>query len=154
MDIYLPFRSVKSHPLDKPWMNPDIKCAMAKRQQAWINGHILAYNFYHNQVQKLCSRARRSFYNTIVNHTHVSNPKKWWHNIKLLAGLSKSSTLSCLPYNGQLLRDQDLADHIANSCCTVADDIPPLDFSLTPVSLVPDKYIISPAQVESALSRI
>ena len=155
MDTHLPLRSVKHNPVDKPWINHDIKDAITKQQHAWVKGNNTKYTCYRNKVRKLCRRARRSFYNSMVKHTQDTNPKKWWHNIKLLAGLSKSQPLTSIFHNGrQTLKEKDIAEHIVDSFCNIVKDISPLDFSPLQVLSIPDEYIISPAQVSVALSNI
>ena len=154
MDTHLPLRSVKHNPVDKPWINHDIKDAITKQQHAWVKGNNTKYTCYRNKVRKLCRRARRSFYNSMVKHTQDTNPKKWWHNIKLLAGLSKSQPLTSILHNGQTFKEKDLAEHIADSFCNIVKDISPLDFSPLQVLSIPDEYIISPAQVSVVLSNI
>ena len=118
MDIHLPSRSVKHNPVDKLWINHDIKDAITKRQHVWVKGNNTKCTFYCNKVRKLCRRARRSFYNSMVKHTQNTNPKKWWHNIKLLAGLSKSQPLTSILHNGQTLKEKDLAEHILTHSAT------------------------------------
>ena len=90
----------------------------------------------------------------MVKHTQDTNPKKWWHNIKLLAGISKSQPLTSILHNGQTFKEKDLAEHIADSFCNIVKDISPLDFSPLQVLSVPDEYIISQAQVSVVLSNI
>ena len=50
IDSHLPMRSIKLHPLDKPWINTNIKKPIAKRQHAWLTGQFSAYCFYRNKV--------------------------------------------------------------------------------------------------------
>ena len=82
---------------------------------------------------------------------HESNPKKWWDGIKLLSGLSNPPPLTSLAVNGTVLKDFDLAVAINESCCSVAADIPQLNFTPIPVSSIPDEYIITRDAVELAL---
>ena len=128
--------------------------SISKRQQAWANGNTHLYRMHRNKVMKLCISARRRFYQDSISHMHDINPKKWWDSIKLLSGLSKPPPLSSITVNGSVLRDKTLAEAINESFSKVADDIPRLDFTPTPVSHVPDEYIISPEAVESSLSSI
>jgi hypothetical protein len=144
-------RTVKHHPKDKPWITPVIKESIKKRQQAWLNNDLHHYNVYRNKVIKLCKRARQRFYNEKNNYMHESNPKKWWDGIKLLSGLSNPPPLTSLAVNGTVLNDFDLAVAINESFCSVAADIPQLNFTPIPVSNIPDEYIITHDAVELAL---
>ena len=87
IDICLPYRAMKLHPTDKPWMTAEIKDAIKKRQHAWVKGLPHLYKLYRNKVNRLCKQARRRFYRDSISHTRDTNPKKWWDNIKLLSGL-------------------------------------------------------------------
>ena len=49
MDENLPLRYVKRHPMDKPWITPDIKIAIKKRQHYWLKGYFHEYTFYRNK---------------------------------------------------------------------------------------------------------
>ena len=140
--------------MDKPWMNANITEAIAICQSAWTNGQTPKYNSFRNKVTKMCRHARRQFYNSMVDHTQAFNPRKWWKNVKLLAGLPKSKPLTKLSHNGQVLRCQELVNHICERFCTITNDILPLNVNQLPVSSIPDKYIISPEQVEVALFEI
>ena len=147
----IPMRTVKHHPNDKPWITPVIKESIKKRQQAWLNNDLHQYNVYRNKVIKLCKRAHQRFYNDKINHMHESNSKKWWDGIKLLSGLSNPPPLTSLAVNGTVLKDFDLAVAINESFCSVAADIPQLNFTPIPVSNIPDEYIITRDAVELAL---
>lgn len=151
---HLPTRIVKLHPTDKPWLTSDIKAAIKKRQRAWLNGNSYLYRLYRNRVMSLCKSARRRFYHNSISHMKNSNPRKWWNNIKLLSGQSKSAPLSSIYIDGNFLKDLDLAEAINDSFGRVADDIPQLDYTAIPLTHIPDEFIISPEAVQRALSSI
>ena len=154
MNRCLPMRLVKRHPTDKPWITPEIKDAIKKRQRAWAKGNNHSYKIHRNRVIKLSKSGCRRFYNDKVNHMRDTNPKKWWDNIKLLSGLFKPATLTNITVNGTILRDTDLANAINESFCNVASDITPLEFTPIPVTQIPDEYSISPDEVGRSLSTI
>lgn len=154
MDSTLPMRNIKIHPSDKPWINPEIKDCISKRQRAWLIGHTQMYTFYRNKVNKLCKKARRTYFIKRILNTQDTNPKKWWSNIKQLAGFAKSSGVSSLFHNGVFKRGVELADTIAESFCKVTKNIPPLKFNRLPVLTTPDEFIITSQQVEYELSQI
>jgi hypothetical protein len=153
IDSTLPMRSIKIHPSDKPWINPEIKYFINKRQRAWLNGHTQMYTFYRNKVNKMCKEARRIYFTKRILNTQDINPKKWWKNIKHLAGFSKSPG-SSLFHNGVFKRGAELADTIAESFCKVLGDIPPLNFTRLPILSVPDEFTTTSQQVEYELSQI
>ena len=154
IDSTLPMRSIKIHPSDKPWINPEIKDLINKRQRAWLIGHTQMYTFYRNKVNKMCKEARRIYFTKRILNTQNINPKKWWENIKHLAGFSKSPGVTSLFHNGVFKRGAELADTIAESFCKVSKDIPPLNFTRLPILSVPDEFTITSQQVEYELSQI
>jgi hypothetical protein len=112
------------------------------------------YTFYRNKVNKMCKEARRIYFTKIIIITQDINPKKWWKNIKHLAGFSKSPGVSSLFHNGVFKRGAELADTIAESFCKVSKDISPLNFTRLPILSVPDEFTITSQQVEYELSQI
>ena len=151
MDSCVPLRSVKQHPNDKPWITPAIREFIKKRQQAWLNDDLPLYKVCRNKVIKLCKKARHKFYNDKINNIHKSNPKKWWDGIKLLSGLSNPPPITSNAINGTVLSEFDLAVAINESFCSVADDIPQLNFTPKPVPNIPEEFIITRDAVEAAL---
>jgi hypothetical protein len=139
-------RSIKIHPSDKPWINPEIKDLINKRQRAWLIGHTQMYTYYRNKVNKMCKEARRIYFTKRILNTQNINPKKWWKNIKHLAGFSKSPGVTSLFHNGVFKRDAVI--------CKVSKDIPPLNFTRLPILSVPDEFTITSQQVEYELSQI
>ena len=95
------------------------------------------------KTRKLCQRARRPFYLSNVKDSRNSNPSKWWNSIKRLAGLSKRQPLNSIYQNGQILKEQEIVEHVANSFCHVSKDIIPLNFAPMECAFVPDQYIQS-----------
>ena len=154
IDSYLPIFSVKKHPNDKPWINPLIKDTIKKRQQAWVKNDSHKYKVYSNKVIKLCKKARHRFFADKISHTHGTVPHKWWDDIKMLSGLSKTPPITSITVNDTILRDVDLAELISESFSRVTDDLSPLAYAPIPVIDVPDEYIISSEAVELALSVI
>ena len=74
-----------------------------------------------------------------------TNPKNWW---------DKPATLTNITVNGTILRDTDLVNANNESFCYVASDITPLEFTPILVTQIPDKYSVSPDEVERSLSTI
>ena len=154
INFCLPMRSVKTHPRDKPWITPDIKSCIKKRQLAWVRNDVEQYNIYRNKAAKLCKVARRRFYEDKICYTNDINPKKWWDNIKMLSGLSSQQSLTSMTVNGSILRDDKLTEAIGESFYRVSSDIAPLNYQPIPVTSVPDSYTIFPEAVEVLLSRV
>ena len=90
----LPMRSVKTFTRDKPWITPDIRICIKKRQLAWVRNDVEQYKIYRNKVAKPCKFSRWRFYEDKIRYTNDINPKKWWDNIKMLSGLSCQQSLT------------------------------------------------------------
>ena len=83
IETSLPLRRVKTDSSDKPWITPEIKTLIAKRQRAWSRGNVSTFKRYRNMVNAQCKKARNSYYNknialrpTIQFKTVVVNGKK------------------------------------------------------------------------------
>ena len=101
VDLYLPMKRIKSDSSDKPWVTPEIKRLITKRQATWNSGNNIMFRLYRNKVNTLCKRARSRFYNSNVADCFESNLHKWWSNIKNIAGLGATKNVSTILYNGQ-----------------------------------------------------
>ena len=109
--------------MDKPKISPDIKIPIKKRQHYWMKSYFHEYTFYHNKTRKLCQQVGRLFYLSTVKNSRNCNPRKWWNNIKPLAGLSKRQPLTSIYHNGHTLKEKEMVEHIANSFYYVSKDI-------------------------------
>ena len=78
---------------------------------------------------------------------------KCWKSIKSLAGLSNPPILLSLLLNGDVIKDQKLTEHIADSFSKVAENIPQVNLSPmhSKSTFTPDKYIITIEGVERLL---
>ena len=61
IETSLPLRRVKADSSDKPWITPEIKTLIAKRQRAWSRGNDFAFKRYRNMVNAQCKKARNSY---------------------------------------------------------------------------------------------
>ena len=88
----------------------------------------------------------------------VSNPRNWWRSVKLLTGQTVNKSEPLTGFANQLHDGniQALADNINRFFQGVAADLSPLDDNSTPPppDVIPDKFIISLADVERKLSHI
>ncbi|CAB4004828.1 Hypothetical predicted protein [Paramuricea clavata] len=154
IDSHLPLRTIKCYPKDKPWITADIKKFISKRQKAWLTSNTIMYNVYRNKVRKLCKSAHQCYYDKKILNTSESNPQKWYDDIKSISGLSKSEPFSSIFHDGEFKRGPELAELIAESFCSVSNELAPLCFNKLHITSVPDEYIISTQQVEIELEKI
>ena len=90
---FLPLKSFRVHSSDKPWISPKIKFLVARRQHVLNrfgkNSH--AFKMWRNKVQRAITSAKKFYYDTKVKGLKDSNVKKWWKEVKNLAGISDDS---------------------------------------------------------------
>jgi hypothetical protein len=126
VDKYLPLKRIKSDSSDKPWITPEIKRLISKRQVTWNRGNKPMFRFYRNKINNLCRRARSKYYTNNVANTTQSNPRKWWSAVKNIAGLAPSKNVSTIVYNGQPYSDSALANLFNDKFVAVGNSLPPL----------------------------
>ena len=110
IETSLPLRRVKTDSSDKPWITPEIKTLIAKRQRAWSRGNVSTFKRYRNMVNAQCKKARNSYYNKNIADVQQSNPKQWWSAVKKIAGLSTPKMTKTLIYNDCTYQGEDLAN--------------------------------------------
>ena len=110
IEKYLPLKRMKVDSSDKPWISPEIKDLIPKRQAAWNSGNMDAFRLYRNKINALCKSARSRYYNDNVANSLQSNPHKWWSTVKKIAGLAPSNNISTVIYNGKFSRSHVLTE--------------------------------------------
>ena len=58
LDTIMPQRFVRIHQSDKPWLNPDLKQLIHKRQRAFSSGDTLLFKLLRNIVNRERKRCR------------------------------------------------------------------------------------------------
>ena len=88
IDTFLPWRVIKKHPTDRPWITKKLKIWICKRQTAFIRGgkNSPYYKFWKNKVQREISKAKQHYCHSKVAEVDFTNCGKWWRQIKSLAG--------------------------------------------------------------------
>jgi hypothetical protein len=78
-DCFFPVRMVKLHATDKPWVTPDFKDLVQKRQKAFLSTSC-NYPELRNRVNKMANRLKANFFDSKVRG--CDHPKKWWSLVK------------------------------------------------------------------------
>ena len=88
VDTYLPWKSVRIHPTDRPWTTKRIKMLIKKRQTAFTRDgkDSASYRLLRNKVQWEIRSAKYHYYHHKVSDLEQTDPKKWWKQIKSLTG--------------------------------------------------------------------
>ena len=142
------FNDTMSAMIDKI-MTSSIKSVIARRQKALHesgkNSDI--YKYWRNKVQSSIKAARKKYYVGSVRKLKISNPVRWWKEVKALGGLSSKSS-----WYSQLLSDdfrncEDLAETFNSFLVALTshfDPLPPDDNMLVykyqvNISLTPNR---------------
>ena len=109
MDFF-PKRTVKLHDKDKPWIAPEYKNLIAKRQRAFIRGDHSLFCKLRNQVIREGKRLRSTFLNTKLAELKINkNNRKWWNTVKRLAGFPRKHTPLTFASDDQIISGKELA---------------------------------------------
>ena len=160
IDSCFPVKEVSFHTRDKPWVTEEFKNLVNRRQKALRSGNKPEYNRLRNIINRLSKKLKPRFYNAKVKHLKSSDSRKWWANVKSLAGINKvggpdtMQSMANVNTNGDV---QELSERINTFLHSVTADIPPLK----PVNkysqiqaVAPHKYTITVEEVERNLSKI
>ena len=92
MDIFFPFKSVKLHNSDKPWMCSSLKHLILDCQNAFHSGNIPQWKHYRNKVKQAIIIQKQTFYLEKVCHLKQTDSRLWWKLVKRLSGNTKATT--------------------------------------------------------------
>jgi hypothetical protein len=161
LDYFLPKKSVKLHTSDKPWITPNYKNLIAKRQKAFRQGNRALYCKLRNKCIRECKRLKSTFLNTKLNVLKSkNNNKKWWDTIKQLAGYPKKQVPLSIVSEGRTISSNELSEKINAAFVSVTQHLDAL--YCTPVDIkheidypeIPPELIISEIDVYRKLSTI
>ena len=77
-------QSVKIHQTDRPWLNPDLKHFISKRQKAFASGNKSLFNLLRNKVNRERKSSHKVYYNNKVRDLKYTPPSDWWREEKQL----------------------------------------------------------------------
>ena len=161
IEEFLPIKIVKQNTNDHPWITDDFHRLINLRQFYFHNGNKIMFNFYRNKVNRTRKSLQKKFYDNKMDNIKSQRPGTWWNDIKDIIGTKKKSNnltgLANTVCDGDM---QQLASKINSAFQAVSDDMRPLmpeDYHRDRQSIqdpIPDRYIISTADVTLSLSRI
>ena len=151
IDFFFPSKVISSHGNDKPWITPELKSLIIKRQKAFSSGKLSLWRLLRNRIIRLIKRAKQVFYNSSVGNLKKLNSRQWHHHIKKLTGhnIKRSYTL---PGSSP----ESIANTINRQFITVAQDIPKLDCNSLPAYLpmISSPPSVSPQDVFIKLKKL
>ena len=155
IDETLPFKSLKSYSLDKPWVSAEIKQAIVQRQKIWklFGPQSPEFRSLRNKINQLVKKAKKRYLNDKIKQCGNLNSRQWWKEVKSLAGMNNNHQVSSILYNGRLIEGVELANHINNCFVLTTTNISELYVQPT-ITEVPDRYRVSVDEVELKLSQV
>ena len=160
MDIYFPFRSVRIHIQDKPWVTGKLKYYISKRQQAFtrFGKDSIIYKFWRKKVHSI-KYAKRHYYSHKVEDLAHSNPAKWWKQIKQLTGQASDQGEWFHRFIGPDQPDQfqdclALANGINDFFFSITEQFTPLVQSPVRHTIVPPSLLVSEFEVLRDLNNL
>ena len=169
LDSFMPFRTTRKCPTDRPWVTVQFKDLMKQRNKAFaairgtpkhrIDPRLLSqYNQLRNKVNRINRDLRSAYYKASVEELKSTNSRKWWNGVKVLTGSSSKGGNELRGLANSLCDgdDQKLADMINIFFQSVSADLPKPDKSRLPSNNdnVPDRYIITVLEVEKQLFKL
>ena len=161
LDRFCPTQVIRLHCSDKPWMTSKIKCWIAKRQRmlARFGSHSAGFRLWRNKVANAISTCKQFFYNNKVKKLKNTNIRRWWSEIKNLAGVSAREG----QWYAQLC-DGHHIDNIETLCCKINEffsgltsnfsPLLPGDISAISIPEVPENILVSSHEAFKALRRL
>ena len=128
LNTIMPERSVKIHQTDRPWLNPDLKRLISKRQKAFASGNKPLFNLLRNKVNRERKRCRKVYYNNKVRDLKDTRPRDWWREVKQMCGNARSSRpdLRSNLRTNTSCTNQELANKVNEAFLNVMEDYTPL----------------------------
>ena len=91
LDTIMPFKKSKIHTRDAPWVSPEFKELVKRRQKAFNDGDVNLYHYYRNAVNHERKTLRGRYYASKVSQLKYSKPSQWWNSVKRIARMTPAS---------------------------------------------------------------
>ena len=155
MNTFFPTKRVRIHDRDKPWITPEIKSMITKRQRLFTIGPTSEWKACRNRVIRSINRAKSRFYNDRIAQLKSDDPASWYRHIKVMTSRRQSSQTIQVP-GADHLQNKQVAESINKVFTDVARDIPPLNRSKLPSFLPSPRAppVVHPWEVYRELKKI
>ena len=77
---------LSAHSHNLPWITPEFKTLIAKRQQAFMFGDMDSYRHLRNEVNRERKAPREKYFASKVQHLKNTTSSMWWGKVKRIAG--------------------------------------------------------------------
>ncbi|XP_063966680.1 uncharacterized protein LOC135156863 [Lytechinus pictus] len=155
LETFFPLKTVRVHPRDKPWITPEVKSLINKRQRLFVNGPPSEWRACRNKICRSIRRAKQEFYHDPVAKLKNDDPASWYKHIKLMTSHHRSDESIFVPEVDQSQFDV-VAEYINAHFTDVSSGIPPLDPSKLPSRGIPYKPLprVEPWDVMRELQKV
>ena len=131
---HFPCKVVKFHTSDKPWITPEIKNLMKKRQSAFADKNMSLWRSLRNKVARLIDKAKKSYYRDRIQNLKTCDPAKWHKGIQLITNKKQQSSMISAPGIPQH-DEKAIAEAINQGFASVSQSRPQLNHSDLPAFL-------------------
>ena len=155
LDQYLPFVRCCTFSCDKPWVTPEFRQLIKRRQRAFLSGQFPLYRKLRNQTKRMAASLRKKYFERRIESLHSLDPHTWWTKIKNFLQFSDSNPLQSLQ-DSHSDAGLPITELINNFFVGISADLPELDINM--LSDLADDYntdfVIDPSEVEHRLAKI
>ena len=137
IETHFPTKVVKLHSSDKPWITPEIKDLIKKRQKAFAEGKTYLWRFLRNRVIRAIDRAKKFYYKDRLQNLKASDPSRWHKGIQMLCNKSHQKPIISAP-GIQQNDEKAIAEAINKNFASVSQSRPPINLEELP-SFLPSK---------------
>ena len=132
LDTIMPFKSIRLHVNDAPWVTTEFKNLIMQRQSAFAREDQVQFRHLCNDVNRQRKSSRIRYYSSRVADLKNVKPGKWWGELKKIAGMSPSA--GCDEIRSHIHIDgieekstTDIADLINDALLDPMQDYQPLE---------------------------
>ena len=153
LDNYLPLVRRKTINCDKPWVTPEFRHLVKRRQRAFLSGQSSMYRNLRNKTQRMANTLRKKYFEKKIESLHTLDPHSWWTKTKRFLYSSKPNPLEGLQDGHS---DATIAGVINDFFVGISAGLPPMDLSvLTDLcDDYTDDFVVDPSEVDKRLSSI
>ena len=134
MDRHFPTKVVKLHSTDKPWVTPEIKLLIKKRQKAFAKKDMALWRSLRNRTARVIDRSKKFHYKDRIQNLKKSDPARWHKGIQLISNKKKQPPIISAPGFPQH-NEKAIAEAINQQFASVSKSRPPLNHKDLPAYL-------------------
>ncbi|XP_072042942.1 uncharacterized protein [Amphiura filiformis] len=126
IDLHFPSKVIKLHSEDKPWITPEIKNLIRKRQVAFAEKKMFLWRFLRNKVSRAIDQAKKFYYNDRIQNLKSSDPSGWHKGIQIITNKCQKRPIISVP-GVQQNDEKAIARAINDNFASVSQSRPPIN---------------------------